>query len=89
MSNTAAKTASNSGLPVIAVTSGEPAGIGPDICLQLAGRAWPARLVVLGDRQLMAERARRLGLDAAAVEICHIPLDVRCSSGRLDPGNAR
>ena len=89
MSNTAAKTASRSPLPVIAVTSGEPAGIGPDICLRLAERTWPARLLVLGDRQLLAERARLLGVDAAAVEIRDIPLDVPCSCGRLDPGNAR
>ncbi len=89
MSNTAAKTASRSRLPVIAVTSGEPAGIGPDICLRLAERTWPARLLVLGDRQLLAERARLLGVDAAAVEIRDIPLDVPCSCGRLDPGNAR
>jgi len=37
---------------VIAVTSGEPAGIGPDICLALARRSFSARIVVLGDRDL-------------------------------------
>ncbi len=50
--------------PVIAVTSGEPAGVGPDICLRLSERAaqgLPAHLVVLGDRELMAERAQALG----------------------------
>jgi len=90
MSNTAPKTASGKGSapPVIAVTSGEPAGIGPDICLRLAERTWPARLVVLGDRHLLAERAHALGLDANAIDIRHIPLGVRCSSGHLDPGNA-
>jgi len=76
MSNTAPKNASggSSAPPVIAITSGEPAGIGPDICLRLAERSWPARLVVLGDRDLLDERAARLGLDANAIEIHHVPL---------------
>jgi len=48
---------------VVAVTSGEPAGIGPDICLALARRSFPARIVVLGDRGCSESRARQLGLD--------------------------
>ena len=88
MSNTAARTASPSALPAIAVTSGEPAGIGPDICLRLAERKWPVRLVVLGDRDLLAERARVLGLDAGALDIRHVSLAVPCTSGLLDIGNA-
>ena len=91
MSNTAAKSASggSSAPPVIAVTSGEPTGIGPDICLRLAERSWPVRLVVLGDRQLFAERAAMLGLDAKAIEIRHVPLQKPALAGRLDPANAR
>ncbi len=89
MSSTASKSVSRLPLPVIAVTSGEPAGIGPDICLRLAERAWPARLVVLGDRDLLAERAVRLGLDAGRIEIRHIPLQKSVLAGRLDPANAR
>ena len=85
MSNTALK---NADLPVIAVTSGEPAGIGPDICLALASRAFPARLVVLGDRQLLAERARQLGVSMDGLEIEHIPLRAPCRAGALDPANA-
>jgi 4-hydroxythreonine-4-phosphate dehydrogenase len=88
MSNIAAKTASPSALPAIAVTSGEPAGIGPDICLRLAERTWPARLVVIGDRQLLAQRAGVLGLDVGSLEISHVPLCVPCRSGDPDPGNA-
>jgi 4-hydroxythreonine-4-phosphate dehydrogenase len=42
------------------VTSGEPAGIGPDICIALAKRRIAARLAVLGDPTLLAERAKRL-----------------------------
>ncbi|MDO8958685.1 MAG: 4-hydroxythreonine-4-phosphate dehydrogenase PdxA [Rhodocyclaceae bacterium] len=75
-------------LPVIAVTSGEPAGIGPDICLALAERQFPARLVVLGDRGLFADRARQLHRDAGAIEVSHIPLQKSALAGRLDAANA-
>lgn len=47
--------------PLIAITSGEPAGIGPELCVRLAQARFPARLVVLGDRELIAERARATG----------------------------
>lgn len=74
--------------PVIAVTSGEPAGIGPDICLALAGKSWPARLVVFADRDLMAERAGLLGMQVDLLDIRHVPLRAPCTAGRLDPANA-
>ena len=48
--------------PIIAVTSGEPAGIGPELCLRLAGYDGPAWPVVLGDLELLKSRARLLGL---------------------------
>ena len=89
MSSTAPKTASAAVPPAIAVTSGEPAGIGPDICLRLADRSWPVRLVVLGDRNLLTERARALGLDASRIEIRDVPLQQPALAGRLDPANAR
>src|SRR5690606_2256475 len=53
-------------LPTIVVTSGEPAGIGPDLCAMLATHDLDARIAVLGDADLLAARARMLGL---AVEI--------------------
>lgn len=74
--------------PVIAVTSGEPAGIGPDICLALAGRESAARIVVLGDRDLMAARAERLGRTLDGLDILHVPLRRPARAGRLDAGNA-
>lgn len=43
----------------ILVSSGEPAGIGPDICLDLASHDSP--IVVLGDKQLLEARSRKLG----------------------------
>jgi len=53
-------------LPSIVVTSGEPAGIGPDLCAMLAVHDLDARIAVLGDPGLLSARARMLGL---AVEI--------------------
>lgn len=90
MSNTVLKTAStiDPALPVIAVTSGEPAGIGPDVCLRLVERSWTARLVVLGDRQLLEQRAQAIGLNAGLLDIRHIPLAAPSIAGRLDPANA-
>ncbi len=74
--------------PVIAITSGEPAGIGPDICLDLPRREWPARVVVLGDRELIAARAAALGRDASRIEVRHMPLRRPAAPGKLDPANA-
>ncbi|HCS27628.1 MAG TPA: 4-hydroxythreonine-4-phosphate dehydrogenase, partial [Spongiibacteraceae bacterium] len=50
-------------IPRIAITPGEPAGIGPDILLALAQRDWPAELVAVADPELLAQRAKVLGLD--------------------------
>ncbi len=49
-------------IPRIALTTGEPAGIGPELCLALAARELPCELVCLGDRALLEERARVLKL---------------------------
>ena len=46
-----------------ALTPGEPAGIGPDLCLLLAQQAQPAPLVAIASRELLAERAKQLGLN--------------------------
>lgn len=56
--------------PVIAVTSGEPAGIGPELCLRLAGYQGKEHLVVLGDRDLLAARAGQLGLAIEIRDFC-------------------
>jgi len=52
--------------PTLAVTVGEPAGIGPELCAMLAARhassPLPARIVLIGDRALLDARARRIGL---------------------------
>ncbi|MEN9480160.1 MAG: 4-hydroxythreonine-4-phosphate dehydrogenase PdxA [Pseudomonadota bacterium] len=87
-------------LPIIAVTSGEPAGIGPELCLRLAGYAGPARIVVLGDRDLLEARAEQLGLninfrdfrpenmvDRDKLDVLHIPLQAPAKAGELNPAN--
>lgn len=47
-------------LPRIIVTSGEPAGIGPDLCIALAERDWSCDLIVAADIQLLQQRAQLL-----------------------------
>ncbi|HEX7025755.1 MAG TPA: 4-hydroxythreonine-4-phosphate dehydrogenase PdxA, partial [Gammaproteobacteria bacterium] len=44
----------------VAITPGEPAGIGPDIVLQLAMRELPALPVAIADPQLLRRRAAEL-----------------------------
>ncbi len=83
----------------IAITAGEPAGIGPDLCAILAGRRFAAPLVILGDRAAVADRARRRGLafdppdyapgTTAPVSFLPMPAPAPVSPGRLDPANAR
>jgi len=46
----------------VVITPGEPAGIGPDLVIQLAQRDWPVELVVCADGALLTERAALLGL---------------------------
>jgi 4-hydroxythreonine-4-phosphate dehydrogenase len=48
-------------LPRIAITSGEPAGVGPELCLELAEGRWDCELICLGDRTLLEERGRAVG----------------------------
>ncbi|MBY5981632.1 4-hydroxythreonine-4-phosphate dehydrogenase PdxA [Ferrimonas balearica] len=49
-------------IPRIAITPGEPAGIGPDLVITLAQQDWPVELVVCADPELMTQRAKMLGL---------------------------
>jgi 4-hydroxythreonine-4-phosphate dehydrogenase len=46
----------------VVITPGEPAGIGPDLVVQLAQREWPVELVVCADTALLSNRAAMLGL---------------------------
>lgn len=49
-------------LPLLALTPGEPAGIGPDICIKLAQHGLPGNVVVIADPDLLTQRARQLQL---------------------------
>lgn len=91
------------GLARIAVTPGEPAGIGPDIVLAAAGAAWDAELVAIADPALLEQRAAQLGLavqleeiTAGAPPLGHRPgvlrvlpvaLAAPCRAGKLDAAN--
>jgi 4-hydroxythreonine-4-phosphate dehydrogenase len=75
--------------PHVAVTTGEPAGIGPEISV-LAARATDADITLIGDAALLEERARRVGAPwPPAAELHHVPLPVPARAGELDPRNAR
>ena len=86
--------------PLIAVTSGEPAGIGPELCLKLADWSGAGHPVVLGDRDLLAARAAALGWPVALrdytpgqsaaaghLDVLHLPLAKPAQAGLLDPAN--
>lgn len=87
--------------PLIAVSTGEPAGVGPELCLRLLERSWPAQLVLIADRTLLAERAAALNFSgqlrewvpgaapqAGSLNVLHLPLVRPSHAGRLDPANA-
>lgn len=69
-------------VPIVAVTAGEPAGVGPDLCAMLAYRTLPARTVIVADAALLQECARRLGLDLQCVEFGSAPVP-ESGSGRV------
>ena len=87
--------------PRIAITSGEPAGIGPDLCVALADSGLDAELVLIGDPELLEKRARELGQCFQAKEyrqddtpvagqlsIAGIALQRPVQTGSLDTANA-
>ena len=73
----------------IAITSGEPAGIGPDLCALLANESFGADIVALGDRDLIAARAKSIVIDVSALRIEHIPLVAPVTAGTLNAANSR
>ncbi|BEV72406.1 MULTISPECIES: 4-hydroxythreonine-4-phosphate dehydrogenase PdxA [unclassified Paludibacterium] len=88
--------------PVLAITAGEPAGIGPELMLSLLQLAdGGTRRVILGDIGLLQQRARQLGLALTCVpyqagqqppvgclEVLHLPLLAPSQPGTLNPDNA-
>jgi 4-hydroxythreonine-4-phosphate dehydrogenase len=83
-------------LPTIAVTAGEPAGIGPEICAALKHAALPARIVIIADRTLLRERTRIDWLDftggctatEASLSVLHVPLAAPSVAGTLNVENS-
>jgi 4-hydroxythreonine-4-phosphate dehydrogenase len=88
--------------PCLAITSGEPAGIGPDIIAQIKRDNFDARLVIIGDQELIKQRANQLGstqqyidydstqkdMAPNLLEIMHVPLAAPCKAGELNKDNA-
>ena len=88
----------------IALTPGEPAGIGPDLCLSLSQQALDTELVAICDPALLEERAALLQIPfryrlfdpakparSTPGELCILPVALQAPvrCGRLDPDNAR
>lgn len=86
-------------LPLIALTTGEPAGVGPELCLSVAAaNIRNTRLVILGDRDMLTRRGAALGLVTdypdykpgtdAAVSIANIRTAAPVIAGQLDRANS-
>ena len=88
-------------LPTLALTAGEPAGIGPDLCIALSHQELPCRLTVLGDVDVLHARAAQLDVrvnfitsepipahQPGALHVRHIPVAVPVIPGVLNAGNS-
>lgn len=89
----------------IAVTTGEPAGIGPDLMIQLCQQSWPTELVICADKSMLQERAALLDLPleitdynpdlpaqpspAGSMTVLHQPLAEKVEPGRLNEANGQ
>ncbi len=87
----------------LVITAGEPAGIGPDLCLALAQTEWSDRVVVIADPEILESRARQLGVDVSilssgakkegatnhCLEVLRQPLSNAAVCGTPDPANAQ
>ena len=87
----------------LAITAGEPAGIGPDLCLQLAQNTLEQTPIVLADKTLLQQRAALLGLNvqlhdydprqafplpSGHLHVLHVPLAQPARAGKIDPANS-
>ena len=84
------------------VTAGDPAGIGPEVCLSLADTDWAGQLVIIADPDMLAERAKTLSRkvklreysagstgDKGELQILPQPLETPAVCGKPDPANSR
>ncbi|MEQ1588726.1 MAG: 4-hydroxythreonine-4-phosphate dehydrogenase PdxA [Gallionella sp.] len=88
---------------LLAITAGEPAGIGPDLCVQLASQALQTPIVVIADKNLLMQRAQQLGVilqlrnyvagqvarEPNNLTVIHIPLAQPSQAGVLNAANSR
>ena len=91
-------------IPRLILTTGESAGVGPDIVLLAAMHQWNAELVAIGCEATLTERAAQLGISvtfspyasartpaphrAGSLPLIDIPLVSTCMPGKPDPANA-
>lgn len=88
----------------LAITPGEPAGVGPDLIITLAQQQWQAMLVVFANTELMRTRANALNIPltllpyeasctdiqpAGSLYIVDIPLQDEVIAGQLNPTNSQ
>ena len=76
-------------LPHIAITSGEPAGIGPDICVMLSQHKIKADITIIGDVEILAARAKQLKLSFDTAKIHHTPAAAPVLAGKLNAKNSQ
>lgn len=79
------------GRPLV-ITAGEPAGIGPELCLALAATPYASAVVIVGDADVLRERAEQTGVDPSVVgrelQIVHTPFPETVVCGQPSPANA-
>ncbi len=87
----------------LVITAGEPAGIGPDLCVQLAAASPEIPFIVIADKYLLQQRAAQIGIglqvrDFSAspesvaqpniLTVIHVPLVAECHAGVLNAANS-
>ncbi len=87
----------------LAITAGEPAGIGADLCAQLAALSLATPIAVIADKDLLMQRAQQLGItlqlrdyvagqvvhEPNTLTVIHIPLPQSSQAGVLNTANSQ
>jgi 4-hydroxythreonine-4-phosphate dehydrogenase len=92
-------------VPRLALTAGEPAGIGPDLCIQLAQHVQSCQLIIIASPELLEDRAKQLNLPVKLIDynpqmpkavaepgtliVCSEPLDTTVQAGILNSQNSK
>jgi 4-hydroxythreonine-4-phosphate dehydrogenase len=88
-------------IPSIAITAGEPAGIGPDLCLLLTSQPLNAKITIVGDIEMLASRAKQLNINTKlttfkadatpeknTLSVLHVPVNKPVIAGKLNQENS-